>query len=93
MAGQRIYMSRACPPGWTPGAPRAPGRYWYAEFRDTPPLLVTVEWEVTAGGDGGDRRELVFYWREDGPRCPVAGGFRWWKSSPAAPPVAPHPDA
>jgi hypothetical protein len=71
-----VYMSGTRPPGWTLGAPKKPGQYWYAETRGIPAQFVTVEWQAnpSAGRPG-----LVFYASEGGPRRDTGHVTGWWR--------------
>ena len=72
-----VYGSRTRPPGWTLGAPRRPGQYWYSEFRGTPAHLVTVAWQETPGSTDGP--ELVFYSEEGEPGQLTKHSTGWWR--------------
>lgn len=71
-----VFMSRTRPPGWTLGAPKRPGRYWYAASRGLPARLVTVEWQEP--GSEGEEPELVFY-AEGEPKRPTRLSLGWWQ--------------
>ena len=72
-----VYMSRTRPPGWTLGAPKKPGRYWYAESRGTAACLVTVAWQEAKGSPDGS--VLVFYADEGGPMRLTSHSTGWWR--------------
>lgn len=76
--------SRTRPGGWSLGPPRAPGRYWYAESREVPAALVTVEWSDVAERLDGSQPQLVFRPANGGPVRYAQRCTGWWQADTEA---------
>ena len=71
--------SRTRPGGWSLGPPRAPGRYWYAESREVPAALVTVDWSAVDRLDGS-LPQLVFHPKGGSPARATQQCTGWWRA-------------